>query len=1047
MQICKEKIVSSILLLLLLICFSFSVYKANAVTIELVASNFPTTTADIDISGVHPSANSSRSSIGNTFNATVEAKITSCEFRSGSAASGYDIYIVARLYAHSGTFGSTGVPTGGILAESNYVHFTSVGAGWYIWTFNTSQQYTMTFNTSYCIGIFCYNGTWASGKYLNWRTSSSNNTGGAGNAISYASSTWTYWTALDFAFYVYGDTGGASPSSNDLISMIEAQVNEVDWINFVDNESEYGLAHVGNGIGTVSMVGLQFNKYSKSDLEAWALSLNNSLDVLFAYTELARYGIENQTKIEWALDNFTMMANGLPQTDTLLNASGDFWTGFRFALNGFYWSNKFSYEEAKWNLTVAYDNFNWSIYHSTYPGVYSINGDNTTYCIGYGPRFYDEAATTLDCYLRFYEMGITDGLTQAQYIWSWINNNLWAVDHFDYAIGWPNWECSSGGFGEICLRLRYYSPSIGNITRLTEDMVNRYIINGWNSPQWLNSTGYSHLPAIVHHYSSNNQVRLENTFTIWGSLFGNYYNTTLTQQAIFTDFLKGDISHDPAWVRFYDDSQLYNITEDQFKMYSDSTYQTNTSIALAASFLLYLGIVPGTGSIAVTVSESCYEDTHNLHDADLFNMDIGAHTLRIAVQIPGTISFIYNGTVTYNFTTNGIWDLVFASDWNSLVSVLRISGLPGNRMYMYEGLAGASVDPASASFKTTTTILFTAIVSGGTLPYSYQWFLDDILVPGETASTWSKTFDTLGVFDVNVNVTDAEGYFVYSTTSVITFAYTMSNIVLNPTKDTFLDYGVSFPWGSYSWLSLDNTSSMSLYQRIILQFDLSSLPLDSVIYNATLQLYCSNFDAFSPIVITCYRLTEFNWIENEATWDHKYGTIHWEVNGGNYTTPSSSINVSSGVQDIWYNWSVITQSNDAIGNRSNILNLELISSSAVTTHMDFWSIDSSYVSLRPKLTIFYVVPTFVESWNGLFSGRIETFIEGWISGAVTFSVNMFVSVFGEFGLLALCISLPVLAVGLKGRHKYVILLGIVLFVVALALLAFFSYMEYETWIG
>ncbi len=54
--------------------------------------------------------------------------------------------------------------------------------------------------------------------------------------------------------------------------------------------------------------------------------------------------------------------------------------------------------------------------------------------------------------------------------------------------------------------------------------------------------------------------------------------------------------------------------------------------------------------------------------------------------------------------------------------------------------------------------LFTATVSGGTSPYSYQWYLNGTLVSGATSSTWSFAPSSSGLKNIHVNVTDGAGY-------------------------------------------------------------------------------------------------------------------------------------------------------------------------------------------------------------------------------------------------------------------------------------------------
>lgn len=425
-------------------------------------------------------------------------------------------------------------------------------------------------------------------------------------------------------------------------------------------------------------IAYSFGKITKSELENYIESLTASITVLYAYAETAKFGIEDETKIKWALDNHTIMANGLPYYGN--DGKDYFAVNGRWLLRGYYYAQKYDYLTSKWNINNAYANFTWAIDHADYPGVFYVYNDNTTYSISYGPRFYDEAAQTLDCFLMFYQLGITEALDKALEVWSWINNNLWIADpaHYEYALTWTNWECESGGFLQIALKLRYYASNTGNLTRVTTDMVNRYLASRWDSPQWL-------YQVVEHHDPANHQRRLPNTLMAWASILGNYYNLTTAERTNATDLLEGYGAYDPAWKELFNSqAALYNATSGLFSWYSDSNDE-NAATAGAAQLLLFLGIIPDTGALAMPLSEMKYQDMFNLIDADLFALNIEAKTLRLAIQLPGIIKFQYgSSTPTYDFKQRGVYIVTFASDWNSIISVSRVGDLPSNRIYFTE---------------------------------------------------------------------------------------------------------------------------------------------------------------------------------------------------------------------------------------------------------------------------------------------------------------------------------------------------------------------------
>ena len=50
---------------------------------------------------------------------------------------------------------------------------------------------------------------------------------------------------------------------------------------------------------------------------------------------------------------------------------------------------------------------------------------------------------------------------------------------------------------------------------------------------------------------------------------------------------------------------------------------------------------------------------------------------------------------------------------------------------------------------------FTSTVSGGTSPYTYQWYLNGVPVSGATSNSWTFTSTSSGSYTVYLNVTDS----------------------------------------------------------------------------------------------------------------------------------------------------------------------------------------------------------------------------------------------------------------------------------------------------
>lgn len=79
-----------------------------------------------------------------------------------------------------------------------------------------------------------------------------------------------------------------------------------------------------------------------------------------------------------------------------------------------------------------------------------------------------------------------------------------------------------------------------------------------------------------------------------------------------------------------------------------------------------------------------------------------------------------------------------------------------------------NISPSSFVMDAGQTRPFSSNASGGTVPYSYQWYLDDAPVPGATSEMWMFSPASAGSHFVYVNLTDSVGFSVKSNVASVT---------------------------------------------------------------------------------------------------------------------------------------------------------------------------------------------------------------------------------------------------------------------------------------
>ena len=179
-----------------------------------------------------------------------------------------------------------------------------------------------------------------------------------------------------------------------------------------------------------------------------------------------------------------------------------------------------------------------------------------------------------------------------------------------------------------------------------------------------------------------------------------------------------------------------------------------------------------SNNLYITVND--YPGVSISRESFLFTLIVGQSQLFTANPYDGTPPYSYqwywDAGAVYG-ATSATWTVTPSAGYH-VVQVIATDAVGqwnwSNAVFVTVNNAlGVSISPSSATMDVTQSKVFTSSVSGGTAPYSYQWYLDGALVSGATGTGWQYTPSYVGTHNAYVIVTDGDGVSATSNSATI----------------------------------------------------------------------------------------------------------------------------------------------------------------------------------------------------------------------------------------------------------------------------------------
>ncbi len=235
----------------------------------------------------------------------------------------------------------------------------------------------------------------------------------------------------------------------------------------------------------------------------------------------------------------------------------------------------------------------------------------------------------------------------------------------------------------------------------------------------------------------------------------------------------------------------------------------------AGSYTVYLNVTDAASAVAisdtntVTVNDPPYASI----SPSSSTLDVGGQSLIYSVVSNGTPPYTYqwylNGSAVPNATSES-WIFIPTSSgpdtiYLNVTDSVGVIAISNTATVTVNDPPYASISPNSSTLDVGGQSLIYSVVSNGTPPYTYQWYLNGSAVPNATSSNWTFTPTSSGSYTVYLNVTDSVGVIAISSTATVTVntpisaSILPSSVIMDLGQSQTFNSTVSGGTGSYSY--------------------------------------------------------------------------------------------------------------------------------------------------------------------------------------------------------------------------------------------------------